>query len=47
MNLSQRGQILRMHRRGESAENIAAILEVPLQEVELLLKIHQTVLGVM
>jgi len=43
-NLSTRSQALRMHRRGESAAQIAAALQVSAQEVELLLKVHQIVL---
>jgi hypothetical protein len=34
-----------MHRRGESAERIASELEIPPQEVELLIKVHRIVLG--
>jgi hypothetical protein len=44
LNLSKRSQALRMHRRGETPEQIAAALELPLQEVELLLKVHGIVL---
>jgi hypothetical protein len=33
-----------MHRRGEPPAGIAAALGLPLQEVELLLKVHQIVL---
>ena len=44
-NLGTRSQALRMHRRGESTDQIAAALQVPLQEVELLLKVHQIVLN--
>jgi hypothetical protein len=40
LNLNRRTQILRMSRRGERIENIAASLSVPRREVELLLKIH-------
>lgn len=43
-NLSTRSQALRMHRRGEKAAQIAAALQVSVQEVELLLKVHQIVL---
>ncbi len=46
MNLSKRTQALRMHRRGDQPEQIAAALEVPEQEVELLLKVHRIVLSV-
>jgi hypothetical protein len=45
LNLSKRSQALRMHRRGEGAEQIAAALELPRQEVELLLKVHRIVLS--
>lgn len=44
LNLSTRSQALRMHRRGDTPAQIAAALEVPLQEVELLLKVHRIVL---
>ena len=45
LNLNKRSQALRMHRRGEGAEQIAAALELPRQEVELLLKVHRIVLS--
>lgn len=41
LNLNKRGQILRMRRRGENPETIAAALGVPQNEVSLLLKVHQ------
>lgn len=44
LNLTTRFQVLRLHRHGESAENIARVLEVPRQEVDLLLKVHGTVI---
>jgi hypothetical protein len=44
MNLDRRSQALRMHRRGESPAQIAAALNLPLQEVDLLLKVHSIVL---
>jgi cell division protein FtsB len=44
LNLSTRRQALRMHRRGDAPAQIAAALEVPLQEIELLLKVHRIVL---
>ena len=44
-NLGKRTQALRLNRRGESPEQIAASLELPLQEVELLLKVHRIVLS--
>jgi hypothetical protein len=45
MNLSKRGQALRMHKRGEKPEQIAAALELPTNEVELLLKVHRQVVA--
>ena len=44
MNLDKRSQALRLHRRGEAPLQIAAMLEIPLQEVELLIKVHRIVL---
>lgn len=41
MNLTRRHQVLRLARKGESAEAIAASLQTPLREVELLLKVHR------
>ena len=41
MNMSRRSQVLRMHKRGERPEQISAALNLPLNEVELLLKVHQ------
>ena len=43
LNLSTRSQALRMHRQGEPKDRIAMTLEVPLQEVDLLLKVHRIV----
>lgn len=43
MNLSKRSQVLRLHRRGERPDQIAAALSIPLNEVELLLKVHRAV----
>ena len=45
LNLSTRSQALRMHRRGEPPSRIAAALDIPLQEVDLLLKVHRIVIG--
>ncbi len=45
MNLSKRSQALRLHRRGDPPEQIAAALEIPHQEVDLLLKVHRIVVG--
>lgn len=41
LNLNKRGQVLRMRRRGEKPETIAAALSMPRNEVDLLLKVHQ------
>ncbi len=40
-NLAKRAQALRMHRRGESSQQIATALALPAKEIELLLKIHR------
>src|SRR5882724_5540798 len=40
LNLNKRSQALRMHRQGENAARIAATLELPRQEVDLLLKVQ-------
>jgi hypothetical protein len=45
MNVVKRSQALRMHRRGDRPEQIAAALELPRQEVDLLLKVHSIVIG--
>jgi hypothetical protein len=45
LNLSKRSQALRMHRRGETPQKIAAALEIPRQELELLLKVHRIVMS--
>ena len=44
LNLNKRGQVLRMRRRGENPETIAAALAIPRNEVDLLLKVHQLAL---
>ncbi len=44
LNLTNRSQALRMSRRGETPEQVAAALGVPLQEVDLLLKVHRIVI---
>jgi hypothetical protein len=44
LNWNKRTQVLRMSRRGEPAENIAAMLSMPRQEVELLLKVNGLIL---
>ncbi len=40
LNVNKRTQVLRLARRGERPENIAALLGLPRREVELLLKVH-------
>jgi hypothetical protein len=45
LNLTKRSQALRMHRRGDSPDLIAATLEIPLQEVDLLIKVNRIVLA--
>jgi hypothetical protein len=44
INLSRRSQALRLYRRGETPEQIAASLMVPTGEVRLLLKVHRLVM---
>jgi hypothetical protein len=44
LNLSKRSQALRLHRRGDDPQQIAERLELPVQEVELLLKVHEIVM---
>jgi len=41
INLNKRVQALRMYRKGDAPETIAAALMLPRQEVELLLKVEQ------
>ena len=45
LNLNKRAQVLRMHRRGDPPERIASLLEVPRQEVDLLIKVHRIVIS--
>ncbi|SRR6266545_1234035 len=45
LNRSRRSQALGMYRSGESPEQIAAAIKVPLQEVRLLLKVQGIVVG--
>jgi hypothetical protein len=40
LNLTRRAQALRMNRRGESVETIAAALSAPRNEIDLLLKLQ-------
>jgi hypothetical protein len=44
-NLSKRSQAIRMNRRGETPSQIAAALELPQGEVDLLLKVHRLVVS--
>jgi hypothetical protein len=44
VNLNKRSLALRMHRRGETPEQISASLSIPRNEVDLLLKVHKSVL---
>ena len=41
LNLNKRAQALRMHRRGEASETIAASLALPQREVELMVKLQR------
>jgi len=45
MNLNKRSHALRLHRRGDPPEAIAAQLGLPVQEVDLLIKVHRIVLS--
>jgi transcriptional regulator len=45
MNLTRRSQALRLRRKGDSPEQIAETLNMPRQEVSLLLKVHEIVLN--
>lgn len=45
LNLNKRAQVLRMHRRGDPADRIASLLEVPRQEVDLLIKVHRIIIS--
>jgi hypothetical protein len=45
MNLNKRSHALRLHRRGDPPEAIAAHLGLPVQEVDLLIKVHRIVLS--
>ena len=44
LNMNKRSQVLRMHRKGDAPERISTALEVPLQEVDLLLKVQRIML---
>jgi len=43
INLHRRSQILRLHHKGEPPEQIAATLGIPVNEVQLVIKIHELV----
>ena len=45
LNLNHRAQVLRLSRRGDRADQIAAAVGIPVQEVELLLKVHQATMA--
>jgi hypothetical protein len=45
LNLTTRTKVLRMHRRGEQAETIAAALRLQREEVELVLKLDRLLEG--
>lgn len=41
VNVTSQGQILRLHRRGESAAAISSTLQLPLGEVSLIVKVYE------
>lgn len=41
LNLTKRSQVLRLHQRGAQPAEIASTLELPVNEVELVVKLHQ------
>jgi hypothetical protein len=45
LNMGKRSQALRLHRHGNPPAQIASMLDIPLQQVELLLKVHQIVIS--
>lgn len=45
INLTKRSQALRMYRRGDSPEHISSALQMPRNEVELLLKVQKALAG--
>ena len=45
LNLTKRSQVIQMNRRGEPSGQIAAVLGIPQNEVELLLKVHRMVVA--
>jgi hypothetical protein len=45
LNVSKRNQILRLHRSGQTREQIAAALGLPENEIALLVKVHGIVMA--
>jgi hypothetical protein len=45
MNLNKRSQVLRLHRQGEFPDQIASNLDLPRQEVDLLIKVHHIIMS--
>jgi len=45
LNLNKRSQALQMVRRGETPQAISAVLSIPQNEVELLIKVHRVAAG--
>lgn len=43
LNMTRRSQVLRLHHRGEGPDQIAAALGVPVNEVDLMLKVNKMV----
>ena len=43
LNMTRRSQVLRLHHRGEMPDQIAAALGVPVNEVDLMLKVNKMV----
>lgn len=41
LNLNRRGQVLRLHRRGDSASDIASALRMGKGEVQLMIKVYE------
>jgi len=43
--MTRRSQALRMHRQRDPPDQIAATLDLPLQQIDFLLKVHRIVLA--
>ncbi len=41
LNLNRRGQVLRLHRRGDSVSDIASALRIGAAEVQLMIKVYE------